>query len=133
LENDQFAPYGIVIPMDNDKNMPFDIKLIENSFGWRIAILEITSRTTRQLHCHPDSLEVFEPVRGSAVLLVSSKENPECIEAFLLDKPVCVNKGIWHSIIALSTKATLKITENAVVTKEIHDIGEVKPVLISIK
>ena len=132
LETEQFAPYGMVIQTSNAKDVPFDIKLIENSSGWRIAILEITNRTTKQLHCHPDSIEVFELMSGSAVLLVASAEKPDSVEAFLLDKPVSVNKGIWHSTIALSEKATLKITENAVVNKDIHDICEVKPVLISI-
>lgn len=131
LEADQFAPYGMVI-QTTANDVPFDIKLKEIASGWRIAILEITNRTTKQLHCHPDSLEVFELVDGSVILLVASAEKPDDVEAFLLDKPVCVNKGVWHSTIALSEKATVKITENLVVSKKTHDICEVKPVLVSI-
>lgn len=131
LEADQFAPYGMVI-QTTANDVPFDIKLKEIASGWRIAILEITNRTTKQLHCHPDSLEVFELVDGSVILLVASAEKPDDVEAFLLDKPVCVNKGVWHSTIALSEKATVKIIENLVVSKKTHDICEVKPVLVSI-
>ncbi|MGE5604603.1 MAG: hypothetical protein ACM3YE_02810 [Bacteroidota bacterium] len=132
LKADQFAPYGMVIPTNNTNEVSFDIKLKENASGWRIAILEITNRTTKQLHCHPDSLEVFELISGSAILLVASAEKPDSIEAFLLDRPVCIKKGIWHGTIALSEKASLKITENAVVNKNTYDICEVKPVLIRI-
>lgn len=132
LNAGQFEPYGMVIPTSNAKDVLFDIKLKENAPGWRIAVLEITNRTSKQLHCHPDSLEVFELISGSALLLVARPENPDSYKAFLLDKPVCVNKGIWHSTIALSEKATVRITENAVVSKNTHDICEVKPVLRSI-
>ena len=131
LNAEHFAPYGMIIPTSNAKDVSFDIKLKENASGWRIAILEITNRTTKQLHCHPDSLEVFEVISGSAVLLVATAENPDNVEAFLLDKPVCVNKGVWHSTIALSEKATVKITENSSVSKNTHDICEVKPIVFT--
>jgi len=133
LEAEGFKPYGMIIPARNADDISFDIKLKENASGWRIAILEVTNRTANQLHCHPDSLEVFELVDGSALLLVATAEHPDNMEVFLLDRPVCVNKGIWHCIIALSEKATMKITENLVVNKNVHDIGEVKPALISVQ
>ena len=133
LENARFAPYGTVIPVDNENDNSFDVKLREDSSsGWRIAVLTLTNRTTKQLHCHPDSMEVFELLKGCALLLVAPPVNADAFEAFLLDKPVCVNKGVWHSTIALSGKAVLKITENAMVTKKTHDIGEVKPLLANI-
>ena len=133
LKNVWFSPYGTVVPGDNENDNSFDVKLTEDSStGWRIAVLTLTNRTTKQLHCHPDSMEVFELLKGCALLLVAPPDNADAFEAFFLDQPVCVNKGVWHSTIALSGKAVIKITENALVTKKTHDIGEVKPVLARI-
>ena len=37
---------------------------------------------------------------------------PENWEAFLLEQPVCLEKGIWHQVLALTEEASVKITEN---------------------
>ena len=46
----------------------------------------------------------------------------ELIEAFLLDRPVCLNEGVWHDVFALSDTAVVKIAENLDVGSEFYDL-----------
>jgi ureidoglycolate hydrolase len=46
------------------------------------------------------------------VLIVAQAENPQEMEAFLLDKAVSVNEGVWHQVMAISDTARVKVTEN---------------------
>jgi hypothetical protein len=34
------------------------------------------------------------------------------IEAFYLDKPIILHKGIWHNVLTSTKEAHIKITEN---------------------
>jgi ureidoglycolate hydrolase len=78
----------------------------------------------RKLEMHPGSLESFEPVAGIAVLVVAREDSPEAPEAFLLDRPIILKKGVWHGIISLSAKVELKITENLEVATEFHTLDK---------
>ena len=46
---------------------------------------------------------------------VQTYGNPDCLQAFLLDKTVCVEKKVWQATISLSDEVVIRITENAAV------------------
>ena len=52
------------------------------------------------------------------MLLVAEHDKSEEFEAFLLDKPVCLYKGIWHQVLSLTDEAQVKIAENLEVNSE---------------
>lgn len=79
---------------------------------------------------HPTSRESFEPLHGLTVLVVATHENPEEYEAFILDKPVCLKKGIWHQVLALTEEAQVKIVENLEVQSEFYDLEKAIHVLV---
>lgn len=114
-----FKPYGRIIeypqeaPQNPRKNL-FRIVLKETKpVGWRIAYLVVRDRVIDRLEAHLNTYESFEPVSGKSLLYVAVAKNPAKINCFLLDRPVILNKGIWHSIVTLSSKSEIKITENA--------------------
>lgn len=88
--------------------------------GWRIAISRLTRSKIIKLGLHPNTRESFEPLKGTSVLLVARKETPQQLELFLLDKPVCIQRNIWHATAALSAEAYIKITENSLVESLEH-------------
>jgi ureidoglycolate hydrolase len=80
--------------------------------GWRIAYLVLRDKSIGRLECHPYSDETFEPVCGKALLFVSRTKNMPNVQCFLLDRPIVLNKGIWHGLISIGQEAEIKITEN---------------------
>jgi len=80
--------------------------------GWMLGYLMCRSKEARVLHCHPGSKETFEPVRGVAALVVAPPDDPEAVEVFLLDRPVCLNEGVWHVEVTLSAESEIKIVES---------------------
>ena len=52
------------------------------------------------------------------------KRQPEEFQAFLLDKPVCLNKGVWHQVLTPAGKASIKITENLEVESEYWELPQ---------
>jgi ureidoglycolate hydrolase len=107
-----FSKYGQVIEQ-RDKSKVFTVVLSEaEKTGWRIGYLIMGPNPVDSLEAHPASMETFEPVSGTAVILVAEKDSPSKIEAFLLDAPVCVAKNIWHGVKVLSETAEIKIMEN---------------------
>ena len=66
-------------------------------------------------------------------MLTARPESPEDYHAFLLDKPVCLNKGVWHQLIALTEEVQVKITENLEVGTLFYELDSiVRPVLTDI-
>jgi len=59
---------------------------------------------------------------------VAPFDDPETYEVFLLDRPVCLHEKVWHQVICLSEKATMKITENLDVACVYHDLT--KPIRV---
>lgn len=84
----------------------------EMKIGWRIAYLIVRDRAISRLEHHPDSFESFEPVRGKGLLYVVDRREEDKIECFFLDKPVILNKGIWHGVLSLGPETEIKLTEN---------------------
>lgn len=123
ITREAFAPFGKVIdfsPVPEDER--FEIIVREEVEPWRIAVFRVRQRTAARLECHPASMESFEPMRGTGVLLVAEPRSPENVHAFLLDRPVCLYKGVWHEVMALSDEALYKITENKAVHSEFYEL-----------
>jgi len=112
LNKKEFEKYGTIIE-PQDKNKIFDVICKEEEkVGWRIGYLVMSPQEVSTIEAHPNSQETFEPVKGTSVIIVAEPHKPQNIEAFLLDKPVCLKKGVWHGILVLSETAEIKITEN---------------------
>lgn len=125
LTAESFAPYGTLIDFAPDNpDTRYQVRVTEAQEPWCLAIFRVTIRQTNRLECHPTSMESFIPLRGSGVLLVACPEAPQKWQAFLLDKPICLNKGVWHEVIALSEEALYQITENRVVNSEFYQLAE---------
>jgi len=114
-----FQPFGRVIEfpvkgLKNKKHNLFCIVLTESRpRGWRIAYLVVRDKTIHQLERHSDTYESFEPVSGKTVLYLARPKSPSKVESFILDKPVILDKGVWHGVITLGRESEIKITENA--------------------
>jgi len=120
ITSENFTPFGDVLEFPPYVSSDFHIFVREYNDPWRLALLRFSRHSVEKMENHPESRESFEPLEGSAVLFVAEHEHPEKIHAFFLDKPICLYKGIWHDVLALSANAKVKITENLKVTSEYH-------------
>lgn len=124
ITREAFARYGTVIELKPQSQDGWEVVVkVENS-GWRIAVLEFSRHTASMLENHPQSKESFEPLYGTALLIVAENNAPDSFEVFLLDKPVCLFEGIWHQVISLSQVSCVKITENLEVACVFHDLRD---------
>jgi ureidoglycolate hydrolase len=122
LNKETFKKYGSMLD-PGDKSKVFTVVCGDkDARGWRIGVVIIGPDNVKQLEAHPESLETFEPVAGTSILLVSETKSPDNIEAFLLDRGVLVNKNIWHALSVLSEKAEVKVTENFEVESVFHKL-----------
>ena len=119
---DTFKKYGKVLEFSDDCREPFEIVITEEKEPWRLAVFRYTNKTVKRMECHPTSLESFEPLKGLTVLIVAEHDHPEDYEAFILDKPVCLYKGIWHQVLALTDEGQVTIAENLDVNSEFYDL-----------
>lgn len=123
INKKEFEKYGKVLEFsDADADKPFEIVITEEKEPWRLAVFRYRNKTVKRMECHPSSLESFEPLSGLTVLIVAEHESPEAYEAFILDKPVCLYKGIWHQTLSLTEEAQVKIAENLEVTSEFFEL-----------
>ncbi|MDD5069650.1 MAG: hypothetical protein PHV17_02880 [Candidatus Omnitrophica bacterium] len=119
ITTESFQPFGKVIEFPKSKknqkrNNLFHIVLTEKkATGWRIAYLIIRDKQIKVLEHHPMSFESFEPLYGETLLYVCKRTDFSDIKCFLLDKPVILNKGLWHGVTAQSYESAVKISENA--------------------
>lgn len=117
IQEGNFRPFGRVIEIPEKGRRRhgnlWRILLRQPRGGWRIAYLVVRDRGIRRLEQHPDTYETFEPVRGKSLLYVASKKDPANIRCFYLEKPVILNKGVWHGVVTLSGETEIKIVENA--------------------
>lgn len=135
-----FEQYGKILDFESDGdqykieggqsewNVVFDY---DKPVGWRIGIYKGRDHEITKLECHPSLWETFEPVSGIGILLVAPHEQPESLEAFLLDRPVVAKPKIWHWILALSDIAKVKVTEDHIVDKEYHHLKRPLSVFLS--
>lgn len=130
VQRETFLPYGEVLEFPAGIEETFCIITTEEKELWRLAVFRYTNKEIQRMECHPTSRESFEPLHGLTVLVVATHENPEEYEAFILDKPVCLKKGIWHQVLALTEEAQVKIVENLEVQSEFYDLEKAIHVLV---
>ena len=130
VQRETFLPYGEVLEFPAGIEETFCIITTEEKEPWRLAVFRYTNKEIQRMECHPTSRESFEPLHGLTVLVVATHENPEEYEAFILDKPVCLKKGIWHQVLALTEEAQVKIVENLEVQSEFYDLEKEIRVLV---
>ena len=130
VQREKFLPYGEVLEFPAGIEKTFCIITTEEKEPWRLAVFRYTNKEIQRMECHPTSRESFEPLHGLTVLVVATHENPEEYEAFILDKPVCLKKGIWHQVLALTEEAQVKIVENLEVQSEFYDLEKEIRVLV---
>lgn len=113
ITKETFGKFGTIIDFTGREDNPsFEIIIANEEDPWRIAMLRVEERTFTFLEKHPSSLETFEPVEGICLLLVSLKTEQNDYEIFVLDRPVCLGKEVWHGIVTLTEVSKVKITEN---------------------
>ena len=130
VQRETFLPYGEVLEFPAGIEETFCIITTEEKEPWRLAVFRYTNKEIQRMECHPTSRESFEPLHGLTVLVVATHENPEEYEEFILDKPVCLKKGIWHQVLALTEEAQVKIVENLEVQSEFYDLEKAIHVLV---
>lgn len=124
ITRDTFAPFGTVIEFSPEFDGEYEIVEKEEVKPWILAVYRYTNKSIQRIENHPTSMETFEPLSGVTVLLVAEHEIPEEYKAFILDKPVCLKKGIWHQVLSLTESAQVKITENKDVYSEYYDLSK---------
>lgn len=124
ISKESFAPFGKVIEFSPDCTEKFEIIIKEEVEPWRIAVYRYKERSVSRMENHPTSMESFEPLTGTTLIMVAENNSPEDYKVFLLDKPICLYKGIWHQVITLSEEASVKITENLEVSSEFYEFKE---------
>ncbi len=125
ITKDNFAKYGTIIDFTGkEENPSFEVIITSENDPWRIAMLRVEEREYTFLEKHPSSLETFEPVDGVCLLLVSLDTENSAYEYFLLDRPVCLNKDVWHGIVTLTDVSKVKITENLEVDTDFYYLNQ---------
>ena len=128
-----FKPYGRILEPEESEvsevSEPgiFDFYVIfkETSQDWQIGYLIQTGKTVDKLECHPNTAEVFSPISGSAVLILATDpENENTMRAFKLEKPIVLNRGVWHGVISLSEKSEMLIVESPDVIDEFYQLSQ---------
>lgn len=114
ITKDTFSKYGIVISQSDNSftGCHFEILALAESAGWRIGYLLLEKNYIKYMERHMKTKEVYEPVTGTTLLLITSEKDNTNIEIFLLDKAVSINEGIWHQVVAISEISSMRIVEN---------------------
>lgn len=130
VTSEAFAPFGTVLEFPVKCREDFVIVDTEEKGGWRVAVFRYQNKEIRRIENHPFSKESFEPLEGITVLLVAGHDTPDEYRAFVLDKPICLKKGIWHQVLTLTPEASVKITENREVESVFYEYDTAKSVMI---
>lgn len=112
ITRESFAPYGEVIAFPPEDKTNFYVVASDGEKPWRLAVFRYWNHSIKTIECHPTSMESFEPLSGTTLLLVAEHETPEDYHIFLLDKPIILHKGVWHQTLTLTDVSEVKITEN---------------------
>lgn len=120
INADTFARYGKVIEYEDKPGADlFQVRVdAAEPAGWRIAVMKVTAQSFSRLNCHPNTVEAFDPVQGVSLLVVAEPERPRDFEVFLLDRPVCIDKRVWHVVLTLTASSLVKVMENLTVDSE---------------
>ena len=74
ITEENFRPYGKLIKFPADDETNFYIVANDSEKPWRLAVYRYWNDRIRRIECHPDSMESFEPVSGTTILLVAEHE-----------------------------------------------------------
>lgn len=125
-----FAKYGGVLGQGEE--IGFEVFFDEaEKVGWRLAVSTFTNTTVKKLARHPNTVESFSPLQGVSLICVSDSEVPEEVETFLLDRPIYIQKNIWHGTLTLSERSVLSICENSYVESEEYDLKNPFEVMVT--
>ena len=94
ITREAFEPFGTDLEIPEGFEGNFRIVDTEEEKPWRVAVFRYSNKEIKKIENHPYSKESFEPLKGLTVLLVAEHDTPEDYRAFVLDKPVCLKKGI---------------------------------------
>lgn len=122
INKNNFAAFGSIIEFPEEDISNFYIVASDDEKPWRLAVFRYHNHEILTIECHPTSMESFEPVAGTTLLLVAEHDTPEEYHIFLLDKPVILKKGIWHQTLSLTDYAEVKITENIDVYSDFYEL-----------
>jgi ureidoglycolate hydrolase len=133
LKKELFRPYGKILLPDEEEApevsepgcFDFYVPFLESSEGWQIGYLINKVNFIDQMECHPNTPEVFSPLRGSTVLILAT--DPEKVNefhAFNLTEPIVLDRGVWHGVISLTDPSEVLIVENPDVTDQYHRLSE---------
>ena len=133
LTQELFSPYGRILEpqefevpeVSESEVFDFYVTFKEPSQDWQIGYLKQTGRIIDKLECHPNTAEVFSPVSGDAVLLLATDpDQQETMRAFKLEKPIVLNRGVWHGVMTLSEQSEMLIVESPDVIDEYHPLSQ---------
>ena len=133
LTHSDFEPFGRLLePMESEEPevvepglFEFFVTFSNESDGWQIGFLKLTGDKVEKLENHPHTPEVFSPLSGKAILVVSNNpESREDIHAFYLDTPIVLNEGVWHNVANLSETSEMLIVENTEVGDQFFELSE---------
>lgn len=71
--------------------------------------LNLTAKSFKSMICTTNSVSVLGLMEGLAVLYVSENPSAGSIEAFLLDKTISLNKGIYFNVVPLYGVCSIKL------------------------
>jgi ureidoglycolate hydrolase len=131
LDDELFAPYGRVLtPRKNEKPevsevgiFDFYVPFADSSQGWQIGYLVNSATRVDKLERHPNTPEVFSPLYGNSVLVVSEDPgDPDSIFGFFLSKPIVFDRGVWHGVISTTKTSEILIVESPDVIDEFFQL-----------
>jgi ureidoglycolate hydrolase len=131
LDEKLFSPYGKVLtPGEKEKPevseagiFDFYVPFSDSSQGWQIGYLVNAAKRLEKLERHPNTPEVFSPLHGNSVLVVT--EDPgdsDTIFGFFLSKPIVFDRGIWHGVISTTKTSEILIVESPDVIDEFFQL-----------
>jgi ureidoglycolate hydrolase len=129
IKENTFKDFGkVLIPSTEarpevfeDNLFKFYVTFKEQANSWQIGYLDQIGKKVEKLECHPNTSEVFIPIFGEAVILLSINP-PKDISAFKLKKPIVINKGVWHAVISLTESSKMIIVESSDVIDKYYDL-----------
>jgi hypothetical protein len=129
INSESFRSFGRIIEYPKDRlkdgsgNLFYIVRKEKEPFGWRIAYLVVRDKALSRLEQHLLTFESFEPVKGRTLIYLARAKDPALIECFYLDRPVILNKGIWHGVVTKGRESEIKISENSSVRSAYWRLG----------
>jgi ureidoglycolate hydrolase len=131
LDEEHFAPYGRILTPRKDETpevsetgiFDFYVPFSDSSQGWQIGYLVNVAKRIDKLERHPNTPEVFSPLDGKSVLVVSEDPgDPDSVFGFFLSKPIVFNRGTWHGVISVTKTSEILIVESPDVIDEFFQL-----------